>query len=86
MVSVNNKSEAIPMNSNASGVIPVIQSLVAKGIPIGIAMAVMMAVVGLSLPKALLLKKVMKMKLITNHFSSVAVSIILLGYFFNFVL
>lgn len=77
---------AIPMYSNASGVIPVIQSLVSKGVPIGTAMSFMMAVVGLSLPEALLLKKVMKMKLIAIYFSSVGVSIILLGYLFNIIL
>lgn len=77
---------AIPMYSNASGVIPIIQSLVAKGIPIGTAMAFMMSVVGLSLPEALLLKKVMKPKLIAIYFSAVAVSIIVLGYLFNIIL
>ncbi len=77
---------AIPMYSNASGVIPIIQSLVAKGIPIGTAMAFMMSVVGLSLPEALLLKKVMKLKLIVIYFSSVAISIIVLGYLFNLIL
>ena len=51
---------AVPMYSNASGVIPVIESLIAKGIPIGTALAFMMAVVGLSLPEALILKKVLK--------------------------
>jgi hypothetical protein len=77
---------AIPMYSNASGVIPVIQSLVAKGIPMGTALSFMMAVIGLSLPEALLLKKVMKLKLILIYFASVAVSIISLGYIFNFIL
>lgn len=77
---------AIPMYSNASGVIPVIQSLVAKGIPIGTAMSFMMAVVGLSLPEAMLLKKVMKIRLILIYFSTVGVSIIFLGYLFNIIL
>lgn len=77
---------AIPMYSNASGVIPVIQSLVAKGIPLGTALSFMMAVIGLSLPEALLLKKVMKVKLIAIYFSTVAVAIIILGYFFNIIL
>lgn len=77
---------AIPMYANASGIIPVIQSLVAKGIPMGTAMAFMMAVVGLSLPEAMLLKKVMKVKLIAIYFSSVGTAIIFLGYFFNFIL
>jgi uncharacterized membrane protein YraQ (UPF0718 family) len=77
---------AIPMYSNASGIIPVIESLVSKGIPLGTAMAFMMAVIGLSLPEALLLKKVMKLKLIIVYFSSVAVSITILGYLFNFLM
>jgi hypothetical protein len=77
---------AIPMYSNASGVIPIIESLVAKGIPIGTAIAFMMAVVGLSLPEALLLKKVMKIRLIGTYFGSVGVSIIALGYLFNLIL
>lgn len=77
---------AIPLYANASGVIPVIQSLVAKGIPMGTALSFMMAVVGLSLPEALLLKKIMKMKLIYIYFSSVSISIIVLGYVFNLIL
>lgn len=77
---------AIPMYSNASGVIPVIQSLVSKGIPIGTALAFMMAVIGLSLPEALLLKKVMKVRLLLIYFSTVGFSIILLGYVFNLIL
>ena len=51
---------AVPMYSNASGVIPIIQSLVDKGVPLGTALVFMMAVVGLSLPEALILKKVLK--------------------------
>lgn len=74
---------AIPLYSNASGVIPIIQSLVAKGVPMGTAMAFMMAVIGLSLPEAMLLKKVMKVRLIALYFSTVGGSIILLGYLFN---
>ncbi len=77
---------AIPMYSNASGVIPIIQSLIAKGIPVGTAIAFMMGVVGLSFPEALMLKKVMKLKLILIYFSSVGFSIILLGYFYNYIL
>lgn len=77
---------AMPMYSNASGVIPVIQSLVDKGVPIGTAMAFMMSVVGLSLPEALLLKKVMKPKLIAIYFSAVGLSIVCIGYLFNIIL
>lgn len=47
----------VPMYSNAAGVIPVVQVLVAKGVPLGTAIAFMMGVIGLSLPEAMLLKK-----------------------------
>jgi hypothetical protein len=77
---------AIPMYSNASGILPVVQVLVAKGIPIGTAIAFMMGVVGLSLPEAMLLKKVMTIKLIAIFFSVVTLCIITSGYLFNLLL
>ena len=77
---------AVPMYSNASGILPVVQVLVAKGIPIGTAIAFMMAVVGLSLPEAMLLKKVMTMKLIAVFFGVVSLCIIISGYLFNIIL
>ena len=77
---------AVPMYSNASGILPVVQVLVAKGIPLGTAIAFMMGVVGLSLPEAMLLKKVMTWKLIAVFFSTVTVCIIISGYMFNVIL
>lgn len=77
---------AVPMYANAAGIVPVIQVFVAKGVPLGTAMAFMMAVVGLSLPEATLLKKVMTWKLIGIFFGTVSVSIIILGYLFNAIL
>ncbi|HET6557701.1 MAG TPA: permease [Prolixibacteraceae bacterium] len=77
---------AVPMYANAAGIVPVIQVFVAKGVPLGTAIAFMMAVVGLSLPEATLLKKVMKWKLIGIFFGTVTVFIILLGYLFNWIL
>jgi len=74
---------AVPMYANASGVIPIIQSLVAKGVPLGTALAFMMAVVGLSLPEALILKKVLKWQLLVTFFGVVTIGIILIGYIFN---
>ncbi len=76
----------VPMYSNAAGVLPVIQVFVQKGIPIGTAIAFMMAVVGLSIPEATLLKKVMTWKLIGIFFSVVAFFIIVSGYLFNMIL
>lgn len=74
---------AIPMYANAAGIVPVIEVFVAKGIPIGTAIAFMMGVVGLSLPEATLLKKVMTWRLIGIFFGTVTVFIILSGYLFN---
>lgn len=55
---------AVPMYANAAGIVPIIEVFVAKGIPLGTAIAFMMGVVGLSLPEATLLKKVMTWRLI----------------------
>jgi hypothetical protein len=77
---------AVPMYANAAGVVPVIQVFVAKGVPLGTALAFMMAVVGLSLPEATLLKKVMTFKLLGIFFGTVTIAIILLGYLFNVIL
>lgn len=76
----------VPMYSNAAGVLPVIQVFVAKGVPIGTAIAFMMAVVGLSIPEATLLKKVMTWRLIAIFFAVVTLFIIISGYLFNIVL
>ncbi len=76
---------AVPMYSGASGVLPVVQVLVSKGIPLGTAIAFMRGVVGLSLPEAMMLKKVMTMKLIAIFFSVVTVCIIISGYIFNII-
>ena len=76
----------VPMYSNAAGVLPIIQVFVQKGIPIGTAIAFMMAVVGLSIPEATMLKKVMKWKLIAIFFGVVATCISISGYVFNLIL
>lgn len=76
---------AVPMCANAAGIVPVIEVFVAKGIPLGTAIAFMMAVVGLSLPEATLLKKVMTWRLIVVFFTTVTLFIILSGYLFNFL-
>lgn len=77
---------AVPMYANAAGIVPVVEVFVAKGIPLGTAIAFMMSVVGLSLPEATMLKKVMTWRLILIFFSTVALFIILSGYLFNCIL
>ena len=76
----------VPMYANAAGIIPVIQVFVAKGVPLGTAIALMMSTVGLSVPEAILLKKVMSLKLIAIFFGVVTISIIISGYLFNLLL
>lgn len=77
---------AVPMYANAAGIVPIIEVFVAKGIPLGTAIAFMMAIVGLSLPEATLLKKVMTWRLIGIFFGTITLFIIFLGYLFNFIL
>ena len=74
---------AVPMYANASGVIPIVESLVAKGIPLGTALAFMMAIVGLSFPEAMILKRVMKLPLLFAFFGTVTLGIVIIGYAFN---
>ncbi len=76
----------VPMYSNAAGVIPVVKVLVAKGVPLGTAIAFMMGVIGLSLPEAMLLKKIMNWKMIAIYFGTTALFMIISGYLFNIIL
>ena len=77
---------AVPMYANAAGIVPVVEVFVAKGIPLGTAIAFMMGVVGLSLPEATLLKKVMTWRLISIFFATITLFIILSGYMFNIII
>ncbi|BCX14648.1 MAG: membrane protein [Patescibacteria group bacterium] len=74
---------AVPLYSNAVGVIPVMEALVQKGVPFGTALSFMMATVGLSFPEALILKRAMKIKLLVAFFVVVTLGIISIGYIFN---
>ena len=77
---------AVPMYANAAGIVPVVQVFVTKGIPLGTAIAFMMGVVGLSLPEATMLKKVMTWRLIGIFFGVMTLFFILSGYMFNMCL
>ena len=77
---------AVPMYANAAGIVPIIEVFVAKGIPLGTAIVFMMAVIGLSIPEATMLKKVMTWRLIGIFFSVVTMLIIVSGYLFNWIL
>ena len=76
----------IPMYSNAAGVMPLIEVLTSKGMLLGTALSFMMAVTALSLPEALILKKIISLKLIAIFFGIVGSGIIAIGYLFNLIL
>jgi hypothetical protein len=76
----------VPLYSNAAGVIPVVQALMAKGAALGTVLAFMMAVVALSLPEIIILRRVLKPPLIATFVGVVASGIIAIGYLFNVLL
>ena len=76
----------IPLYSNAAGIMPMVQALYEKGLPMGTLLAFMMAVVALSLPEMILLRRVLKPQLLALFIGVVAAGIIALGYLFNYVL
>jgi len=76
----------IPMYSNAAGVIPLVEVLTSKGMLLGTALAFMMAVTALSLPEAMILKRIISIKLIALFFGIVGFGIVCIGYLFNFIL
>ena len=77
---------ALPLYSNAAGMAPVLLSLVEKGAALGTALAFMMAVVGVSLPETILLRRVLKPQLIAVFIGIVTLGIIVTGYLFNMVM
>ncbi len=76
----------IPLYSNAAGLIPIVEVLTSKGMATGTALAFMMAVIGLSLPEMIILRKVIKLKLIAVFAGILFVSFTLIGYLFNAVI
>lgn len=76
----------IPMYSNAAGIIPVVQALLGKGAALGTVLAFMMSVIALSLPEAIILRKVLKPTLIATFFGVVGIGILMVGYLFNLLM
>jgi uncharacterized protein len=75
----------VPLYSNAAGIIPIVSVLIEKGASLGTALAFMMAVIGLSLPEMIILKKVLKLPFILTFAGIMAVGIMLVGYLFNYI-
>ena len=75
----------IPLYSNAAGIVPIVSVLIEKGASLGTALAFMMAVIGLSLPEMVILRKVLKLPLILTFIAIVGVGIMIVGYLFNYI-
>ncbi len=75
----------IPLYSNAAGIIPIVSALMEKGAALGTALAFMMAVIGLSLPEMIILRKVLKMPLIFTFIGVVGTGIMIVGFLFNYI-
>jgi uncharacterized membrane protein YraQ (UPF0718 family) len=76
----------VPLYSNAAGIIPIVSVLIEKGAALGTALAFMMAVIGLSLPEMIILKKVLKLPLILTFVGIVASGIMIVGFLFNTIM
>jgi uncharacterized membrane protein YraQ (UPF0718 family) len=75
----------VPLYSNAAGIIPIVSVLIEKGAALGTALAFMMAVIGLSLPEMIILRKVLKLPLILTFVGIVASGIMIVGFLFNLI-
>jgi len=75
----------VPMYGSCAAILPIAAALFQKGIPLGTALSFMMAVSALSLPEAIMLRRVIKLKLIAIFFTVTTFGIILVGYIFNFI-
>ncbi|MGB0283399.1 MAG: permease, partial [Neptuniibacter sp.] len=76
---------AIPLYSNATGVIPVMESLIVKGLPLGTTMAFCMSTVAASFPEFVLLKQVMRWKLLAVVFVTLLISFTVVGWILNLI-
>jgi len=75
-----------PLYANSVSVIPVMEALVGKGVPLGTALSFMTAIVTISIPQAMILKKVMRWQLLTMFFGITLIGIMIMGYVFNIIL
>lgn len=75
-----------PLYANSVSVIPVMEALIGKGVPLGTALAFMTAIVTISIPESMILKKVMKWQLLAAFFGITIIGIMIMGYLFNIIL
>ena len=72
-----------PLYVNGAGVVPIAEALWAKGVPLGTVMAFIMSTIALSIPQAVMLRRVLKPPLLGLFFGTVTLGIMLIGYLFN---
>ena len=75
----------VPLYNSGSGMVPIVYALLEKGLPLGTALAFMMAVSAISLPEMIILRRVLKIQLVLVFAGILAVSIIVTGYLFNLI-
>ena len=73
----------IPLYGNASGAVPVVEALLAKGVPVGTVIALMMSIAAISLPEMIILRKVLKLRMLGFFAGYLAIAFIVVGYAFN---
>ncbi|OIQ88878.1 putative two-component membrane permease complex subunit [mine drainage metagenome] len=76
----------VPLYSNAAGMIPIVEALLGKGLPVGTVLALMMSVTALSLPEMMILRKVLKLPMLAFFAAYLAIAFMVVGYLFNFIL
>lgn len=74
-----------PLYANSVGIIPIMEALVQKGVPLGTALSFMTAIVTVSVPEIMILKKVMKWQLLSAFFGITLAGIMIMGYIFNWL-
>jgi len=75
----------VPLYSNATGVIPIVEAMLNKGVPLGTSLALMMSIAALSLPEILILRKVIRWPALAIFVAVLVVAFILVGYLFNMI-
>ncbi len=75
----------VPLYSNATGVIPIAEAMLGKGVAVGTTLALMMSIAALSLPEMLILRKVLRWPVLAIYASVLAVAFMLVGWGFNFI-
>ncbi|WP_239519588.1 permease [Arcanobacterium phocisimile] len=75
----------VPLYAKGGGIVPIAQALWDKGMPLGTVMALIMGSIALSIPEAVILRRVLKPQLLALFFGSVSAGIIIVGYLFNFI-